>query len=76
MRQLHIGPPNKPFTTLDREGLQKIINRLDLVGDTSNFSDDMKPALANAVETLITQDLPPLLSYVAAAEGVDINNGS
>lgn len=64
MTQLPIGPPTKPPTPLDAQGLQNMINRLGLLIDTRGFDDSMAPAVKNIAETVITQDMPSLLSHV------------
>lgn len=71
MTQLPIGPPTRPPTRLDEDGLTKIVNRLSLVLDTRGFGDDMVPAIKNAMETLITQDMPALLAYVVSHKAPD-----
>lgn len=72
MTQLPIGPPTKPLTPLDDAGLKRIADRLALVIDTTGMDDEMVPAIKNTIETLITQDMPALLSYVIAHKRPDI----
>jgi hypothetical protein len=64
MTQLPIGPPTRPPTPLNAEGLKRIADRLALVLDTRGYGDAMTPAVKSTMATLITQDLPALLSYV------------
>ena len=42
-------------------------NRLALFDRMSDFDIDMKPALANALWTMVLQDMPALIEYVKEA---------
>ena len=69
--QLSSGPPAKPLTVLDAEGIQRIKDRLALMLDTRGYDEDMAPALRSIAETLITQDLPAMLADIDAPPSED-----
>ena len=59
--------PARPRTPVDDENLAKMENRLALFDRMSDFDIDMKPALANALWTMVLQDMPALIEYVKEA---------
>jgi hypothetical protein len=62
--QLPVGPPTKPPTPLTPEGIKAMTDRLGLLLDTTDFGDEMAPAVKNIAEAVITQDMPALLEYI------------